>query len=71
MGSFEAFIATVANDSALPADNRECVGADSLKAVVADGSQIVQGVPTDSSSVNLPGEEPCPSLNTFFGKQSI
>ena len=48
MGSFEALVATVANDSALSADNRECVGADSLRAVVADGSHIVQGVPTDS-----------------------
>ena len=69
VGSFEALVATVAYDSALPAHNRECVGVDSLKAVVADGPHIVQGIPTDSS-VNFPGEESCPSLNALFGKQS-
>ena len=70
MGSFDALVATVANDSALPAHNGECVGANSFNAVVADRSHIVQGLPTDACSVNCPGEEPCPLLNALFGKQS-
>ena len=35
-----------------------------------DRSYIIQGVPTDSGSVNFSGKEPRTSLNATFGKQS-